>query len=364
MALDRRWWVGLCAALWIASAGLGCASSTGHGGGSGGTGAAVGSSGAGGPAAGTGGVASAPSATASLDWRPFDASFVPPAPRRWRHWTSALVAAGQPEHRGYDVVIARGRSAQLRAKFQYGALYKDLEHEDVGVWVRSAAAAGWQHVADAETDGEGRVSLPLPASLANSPGVHFVKWVVYGDLTVADATVQVLDGTRPAVVFDIDGTLTTDDEQALYQLLGSWLGAPYDPLMFPDADYVARQLALAGHEIVYLTARPYFLERASRRWLEAKGFPRGAVFTSESAWRTLRNAAEARAFKRAELDALRQAGLDWRYAFGNAVSDIEAYERAGIPKAGTWIIGPHAGEQGTQALGAYRDLFGSLVPPR
>jgi len=43
-------------------------------------------------------------------------------------------------------------------------------------------------------------------------------------------------------------------------------------------------------------------------------------------------------------------GLNIVRAYGNATTDIAAYADGGIPKADTYIIGEHAGEQGTQPL--------------
>jgi phosphatidate phosphatase PAH1 len=43
--------------------------------------------------------------------------------------------------------------------------------------------------------------------------------------------------------------------------------------------------------------------------------------------------------------------VSWVAAYGNARTDIEAYEDVGIPKEKTFIIGPYAGEKGTTPIG-------------
>ena len=57
-------------------------------------------------------------------------------------------------------------------------------------------------------------------------------------------------------------------------------------------------------------------------------------------------------------------GLSFDYAYGNAQTDIEAYEDTGIPKETTFIIGPEAGNLGTQAITAedYVDHFLDFMP--
>jgi phosphatidate phosphatase PAH1 len=42
--------------------------------------------------------------------------------------------------------------------------------------------------------------------------------------------------------------------------------------------------------------------------------------------------------------------VSWVAAYGNARTDIEAYEDVGIPKEKTFIIGPYAGEKGTTPI--------------
>jgi phosphatidate phosphatase PAH1 len=43
-------------------------------------------------------------------------------------------------------------------------------------------------------------------------------------------------------------------------------------------------------------------------------------------------------------------------AYGNATTEIEAYSQAKVPKERTYIIGKHAGEQGTVAIPDYPSL--------
>lgn len=48
-----------------------------------------------------------------------------------------------------------------------------------------------------------------------------------------------------------------------------------------------------------------------------------------------------------QLKALQGTGLTFIRAYGNATTDIYAYEAAGIPKSEAFIMGKHGGEGGT-----------------
>ena len=51
------------------------------------------------------------------------------------------------------------------------------------------------------------------------------------------------------------------------------------------------------------------------------------------------------------LTDLQLVGLDIDVAYGNATTDIFAYDEAGIDLAATFILGAHGGEKGTVHLG-------------
>lgn len=339
----------LCGLFLMAGLWLSFATSCNPGGGSGGS-----SSGAGGGGSGGG------SGQATLlRWSEYDRDFAWPAKRAWNNSLSSTTADGHwPHHNGYDLCIALGQTPQLEGKFHYGDVRKDLEGEDVGLYVHKAGSGGWIFCGDAQTNSDGRAYWSFPAAI-NGAGLWYVKMVVYGDLTCADMLVRVLGGTQKAIVTDIDGTLTINDEQQIAATLGELLDIYNMPRQFDDANKVMCQLARQGYEIVYLTARPYWLSRASRHWLRAKGYPLGQVYTYSGAGLTMGSATSDA--KRDRIVQLQSAGLRFDYAFGNADTDITAYDQAGIPKNVTYIIGPLAGHNGTVALPSYGSLYGSLV---
>ena len=116
-----------------------------------------------------------------------------------------------------------------------------------------------------------------------------------------------------AVVFDIDGTLTPT------------------PLRFwqprEHAAVAVRGFADAGYQVFYVTARVRMLQAPIPGWLEGHGFPRGALFLTETA----ADRDDHAAFKTRILRQLQQQGWRLEWAFGDSTSDASAYRAAGIP---------------------------------
>jgi phosphatidate phosphatase PAH1 len=145
---------------------------------------------------------------------------------------------------------------------------------------------------------------------------------------------------RKAVVFDIDATLTTSDTEVFEEILAGAV-----PEMRAAADQVVERYADKGYFVVYLTGRPYFLDPASRSWLADLGFPRGPIRTTDSVSEALPTEGGVGAHKQAYLEELTDGpGVDLRYAYGNASTDVCAFARAGIAPERTYIIGDHGGE--------------------
>jgi hypothetical protein len=157
-----------------------------------------------------------------------------------------------------------------------------------------------------------------------------------------------------AIVTDIDETLTTSDAEFIMQLLDS----TYDPAERAEGNALITDYHDRGFTIVYLTARSDAqmavdsMQPASEltlNWLIAHGYPTdehtrlilAPNFTTGDA--TI-------AYKAAALAELQAEGFVFDYAYGNAVTDIAAYDMAGIGKDVTFIIGPEAGVDGTVAV--------------
>lgn len=241
-----------------------------------------------------------------------------------------LSARGAAHHAANDVIVGVGQAPQIRAKFSYGPLLKDLEDEDIALIVGEGACGPWITEDVRRTDDDGWVTFDVP-TLAE-PGIRTFHAIVAGDGSRTSGRIwTIAPGTR-AVLFDIDGTLTTGDTELLEDLLGGDA-----PDMRPGAPEVARHWDEQDRLIVYMTGRLYALRSSSRRWLEERGFPPGVLFTTENSADALPSQGRVGAFKRAIVARMIEAGLVFDAAYGNAATDVCAYAEGGIDPAITWI---------------------------
>ena len=173
-----------------------------------------------------------------------------------------------------------------------------------------------------------------------------------GDTTTAAGVCEL---EQPAIVTDIDETLTLSDAEFIMQIGDG----TYDPLEREGAAELVTAYADLGYHVLYLTARNEqtvievtgeTAREATQRWLEEHGFPTDPGSTELVLAEMFVFDADAQAYKAAALMERQAAGMRYDYAYGNATSDIGAYAEAGIPLDATFIIGEHAGEGGTVAV--------------
>ncbi len=159
----------------------------------------------------------------------------------------------------------------------------------------------------------------------------------------------------PAIVTDIDETLTLSDEEFLQQLQDG----TYDPVMRDGASDLIQGYADRGYRILYLTARSESLtlagtgepsRDATERWLEEHDFPVDAETTEVVLADSVVLGSAAADYKSDALATREDGGWSFEYAYGNAETDIAAYEATMIDKTQTFIIGEHAGEMDTVAI--------------
>jgi len=266
--------------------------------------------------------------------------FPTPAIEAWQHWgANAVVLAGDPRHYAQDVIAAPGEPASIRAKFAYGAVWKDLEDERIAVFVDGCA--GWLDVGVHVTDDDGELAVAVDEVL--SPGRHEVRLVALGDGTQAITSLWVLPRGTHVVVTDVDGTMTTSDTELWQELLDG----DDVPEAYPSAQALTRAHVERGHVVIYLTGRPYWLLGITRGWLDGQGFAPGPVHVTDSNADILPTDGSVGAFKAAWLADLAAQGYVVDLAYGNATTDIFAYEARDLE---AWIIGDHAGERGTHAV--------------
>ena len=232
----------------------------------------------------------------------------------FRHVKSSLIAAsGDPHHRGIDLIASTADTTQtLAGAISYGLLDKALEDEDVSLF--GCVDDRWQALGTARTDGEGRFALDLATALPVGLRDLFVS--VDGDRSGARFLAFVAEPGTPIVVSDVDGTLT-DSENAYPESLVT--GATVDAQ--PNA-----AAALAGHTLVYLTARGDRFTQDTRDWLAAQGFPRGPLRMPSAI--VTQSGADTAAFKSAALATL--GVFEIVAGIGNRDSDITAYTGAGV----------------------------------
>ncbi len=173
----------------------------------------------------------------------------------------------------------------------------------------------------------------------------------------------------PAVISDIDETLTTSDNEFLMQVMD----AEYVPASRPGSVELMQGFYERGYLILYLTARYETLElldgssarEATESWLLDEGYPVDPDRTRVVLAADSNSGDETIAYKRGALEDLMAEGWDFEYAFGNADTDIAAYAEAGIPLDVTYIIGDHAGEEGTVAVAGegWTDTIATLLDP-
>lgn len=269
-------------------------------------------------------------------------TYTPAPDEGWRHdiATPIATAAGDANHAGKDIIARHGAAATLRAKLTYGAVSKDLEDEDVLVFLDDCS--GWRSLGRATTDDDGRVQVPAPKLAV---GAYEVRFQVAGDQSVTTSVLWVLPAGTRFVVSDIDATLTTSDGELFEQIFAGLV-----PPAYPMGAELMAAHAERGHVVMYLTGRPYWLSEMTRDWLADKQFTPGPLRVTDSNSDILPTEGSVGSFKRAQLAELVAAGFVIDAAYGNATTDISSYLGVGIDPARVWIIGSHAGERGTHAV--------------
>ena len=121
-------------------------------------------------------------------------------------------------------------------------------------------------------------------------------------------------GHNLAVVFDIDGTLTT----RVHAIRDTREGAAT----------AVQAYAQAGYRVIYISARHPLFQWHIPGWLKRNGFPEGPVHVTES--REQRN--DHASFKHGVLNEYQANGWVLVAAYGDSSSDFDAYASAGIDK--------------------------------
>jgi hypothetical protein len=227
---------------------------------------------------------------------------------------------------------------KARTEHDNGLQEKPLAGENVSLWSYDTGKMAWQSLGSAKTDSNGQYDLPSTGFVAaNGQPIYAM---LEADGSCAEHFDFLLPSGAKVVVTDIDGTLTADDGQLTTEIFDD----TKLPMMMGAADKLLEAWDKKGYPIVYLTARPHILRADSRLWFDAMSFPTGPLITE--------NGGENDAvYKTLWLNRLiHDFGWNVVAAYGNADTDISAYENAGIAKDHTFIVGPLAGNRQTVAI--------------
>jgi hypothetical protein len=217
-----------------------------------------------------------------------------------------------------------------------GLFATPLPGENVSLWSYDGTA--WQTHGRATTDAMG--AYDLDSSGFTIPAKQALFSILEADGSCAEHYSLILPPGSKVVVTDIDATLTTDDNQNLMQIPD----ATYVPMMMGHANAMLQAWDAKGYPVIYLTARPHVERIESRVWLRDEMFPTGPLITAT-------DVEEPAAYKTLWLKRMvDDFGWNIVAAYGNAQTDIDAYNNVAIPKADTFIVGPLAGTDGTQPI--------------
>lgn len=283
----------------------------------------------------------------------------------WSRTRSSMISGiGSPKHRLYDVLTVAGTPVTVVGKFTYGPLDKDLEGEKVELWGTDPTTCAWKALGRSETenhgtrrptdftqldDGEARWQLPA----TNWPaGAYSLHAVVLGDLSEVQGTLYLVPKGSRIVVFDIDGTLAEEAQDAA-GMMATVIAGVESLRRFEGTVETVQQWAQAGVIPVFLTGRHGSMKAATVRWLERMGFPKGPVVVARTGGDVMPSASGVQRYKAEQIKGWLKQGLVVAAAYGNATTDIGAYADAGLPKARTFIVGPHRGSQATAKWPGY-----------
>ena len=279
-----------------------------------------------------------------------------PDAQGFNHWGNAWLSAWyEPYHMVQDVLVGQGEFAIMAGKFDYDlTFHKDLEDEDVHVYLYGTGMTEWEYLGEYRTDSDGKIY----AALGNRQVGHYqVRMIVEGDNSEAQGFLTVVEPDTKAVLFDIDGTLTLNDFEAVKDYLGIRTARAH-----AFAPETVRAYADKGYCITYLTARPYWLMKDTREWMTHRSLPLWHIHSNPDG--ELFTKKDTAQYKTDYLNWLIDGGLNLIRVYGNADTDIEAYQRAGIAKQDTYIIGELAGDDNTQPIiGDYSHHYSTIVLP-
>jgi LNS2-like protein (lipin/Ned1/Smp2) len=227
------------------------------------------------------------------------------------------------------------RGTKARTNLTGGLFAQPLPGENVSLWTYDTQ---WHSIGRTTTDADGVYELPDTGFVAPNGTPVYAMLEANGDCM--EHYNWLMPPGSKFVVTDIDGTMTLSDNEEFMQIGDE----SYTPVQMGAANTLMQTWGMKGYPIVYLTARPDVFRNETRNWLRDLGFPIGPLVTAATV-------EDAAIYKTLWLNRMIQSfGWVAVAAYGNADTDITAYENAGIPKSETFIVGPLAGQRGTTPI--------------
>ena len=187
---------------------------------------------------------------------------------------------GDPNHRCcIDFVVLEDSVGEITLEgwFKYGpsaagsGIQVELFLQEPDSYIHTGK---WKSYGVVETK-NGKATFTVPRNSVS--GRTRVSMVVLEDSTCARGNVWVIKKGTPAVVFDLDGTISTHDMELIKALIGGPLNIHYDGEERNGARLCANQWWSLGYLPVYLSGRAGSYYELTRNWLEKHNFPPGLI---------------------------------------------------------------------------------------
>lgn len=279
----------------------------------------------------------------SSEWAGNDAQVVKSKPRDKAEASDALGTPGGPlanvylADDGAPGATFAFHGVKAHTATTNGLFSTPLVGEAVSLWHYDTTAEAWSSLGRTTTDDDGAYDVQVDMPQANGEPVYAM---LEADGSCAEHYTYLWPPGTKVVISDIDGTLTASDAE----LQEETADPAYVQKTKTKAVELTQAWAAKGYPVIYLTARPHVYRIETRTWLRDLGFAAGPAITANSL-------ADPGAYKTRWLQRMFQ-DFGWVpvAAYGNATTDVTAYEDAEIPKAATFIIGEYAGMSGTVAI--------------
>ena len=330
--------------------------------------------------------------TVTEEARCTDEAFPAQASESWIHSfrTPTVTIQGSARHRCIDAIVNPDADQWVVGKFAYGIADADLHDEKVEVWVRKPVngTCTWERLGAVNTtdnaplfgdpvfdaaplhtkglgpdllDDGGRAFFQVPVAKRLPAGAYPIRMLVKGDLSAAQCALHVWPRGTQAFVSDIDGTITTQENDGLWTLLD-----PASPTGRISTQEVHRAYVSKGYKLVYLTARPEMLANGTRDWFRMNNYPFAALHVSQSNFGEFGDAAVT--YKGGYLQHLKDdQGVSWAWAYGNKESDLTAYLGVGVTASHIYLVaGEYTGDlRGSNRIESYTPEIQrvSCLPP-